>query len=77
MSEKYLFVLGICFICIVVPMWLKMHYGERKKLSGSLEDNEKERLQGLNRLADQLSERVKNLESILDAESPDWRTKYD
>lgn len=80
MEDWVVFVLGVIFIVVVLPYWLKLHYGDKKGKAKVTKDNkfdDKEQLVKLNDLAQELSERVKNLEAILDAETPDWRKKYE
>lgn len=43
----------------------------------SLSDEDRERLQKLGAIAEKMNERIETLESILDAEVPDWREDYD
>lgn len=77
MDEGFIFVLLLCFVVVVIPTWLKMHYGNRKQSSAPLPESERGKLDSLQELADTLNERVQNLEAILDAETPEWRKKYD
>ncbi|NVJ50050.1 MAG: envelope stress response membrane protein PspB [Gammaproteobacteria bacterium] len=84
MSEGILFVLGIIFMVVVVPYWLKLHYrgSSKKPLDSSSSKSgqttsDPEQLAGLNDLADQLAQRVKNLEAILDDKAPGWRSSYE
>ncbi len=80
MDDWVVFVLGVIFIVVVLPYWLKLHYGEKKnkkQVDKKTNDSEKVELEGLSDLANDLAVRVKNLEAILDAETPDWRKKYE
>lgn len=77
MQSSLVFVLCIIFIVVVIPYWLKLHYGDRKSKSGAKDSASKVNLAPLNQLADDLQKRVQVLESILDSESPEWRKKYE
>jgi phage shock protein B len=65
----------LCFVVIVMPIWLALHYGSQwrrtKVLSG---DNEKTLVE-LAEIADRMQARIENLERLMDAAAPDWRTK--
>ncbi|OAT21543.1 envelope stress response membrane protein PspB [Proteus myxofaciens] len=62
------------FILFVLPIWLWLHYSGKKGVSnGQLTQQEMQRLSALVDKAQQMQERIKTLESILDAEHPNWR----
>ncbi|MCL4169866.1 UNVERIFIED_CONTAM: hypothetical protein GTU68_033243 [Idotea baltica] len=65
----------IIFLIFVAPVWLIMHYRSQRQVSQGLTESEIADLNSLAHKAELLGERVKTLESILDAESPEWRTK--
>ena len=67
----------ILFMIIVAPIWVIMHYRSKRKISEGLSDVELSQLNDLSRRAERMAERIKTLESILDADSPDWRRKHD
>ncbi len=67
----------ILFIIFVAPIWVIMHYRSKRKISEGLSDVELNQLNDLSRRAERMAERIKTLESILDADSPDWRRKHD
>lgn len=67
----------IVFMVIVAPIWIIMHYKTAGKKSVGLSDDELNTLEHLTEIADGLDERINTLESILDAETPDWRAKYE
>ena len=75
MSSSHIFVLCIIFMVVVVPV-LASFWSDSKKYGGKSQIN-MNKVDELNEMATRLSERVKNLESILDAETPEWRKKYD
>lgn len=61
---------------VLLPVWIIwviMHYRSRNRDQSGLSEQESLQLQELNALAEQMAERIKTLESILDAESPEWR----
>ena len=65
----------IIFMIVVAPIWIVMHYRSKRQISQGLSDEEYMKLSELSEQADQMSERIKTLEAILDAESPNWRNK--
>jgi len=67
----------IVFMVIVAPIWIIMHYRTADKKSVGLSDDEQQSLNDLAAIADSMEERITTLESILDAETPDWRAKYE
>lgn len=65
----------IIFMLIVAPIWLILHYRSKKQISQGLSAEEYTQLSDLSELADRMADRIKTLEAILDAETPDWRDK--
>jgi phage shock protein B len=65
----------IGFIVIVAPIWLILHYRSKKQMNQGLTQDEYTTLQDLANRADKMAERIHTLESILDAEAPQWRNK--
>ncbi|MCO4320612.1 envelope stress response membrane protein PspB [Aliidiomarina quisquiliarum] len=65
----------IIFMVIVAPIWLVLHYRSKNKMSQGLSEQEAIQFRELVQKAEQLKERVRSLERILDQEHPDWR-KY-
>ncbi len=67
----------IVFMILVAPIWIIMHYRTAGKKSVGLSVDEQQSLDELAEIADSMEERISTLESILDAETPDWRAKYE
>lgn len=67
----------IVFLIFVAPLWLFLHYRSKKQSSGSLSQEDFQRLQALSQKAEFMQKRVDTLERILDAESPNWRRHYE
>lgn len=65
----------IVFMVIVAPIWLILHYRSKGQLSKGLSEADYSQLRELAETADKMSNRIKTLEAILDAESPQWRNK--
>ncbi|MFC0444750.1 envelope stress response membrane protein PspB [Pseudidiomarina halophila] len=65
----------ILFMIFVAPVWIIMHYRSKRKMSQGLSETELQDLQQLARQAEQMRERIKTLESILDADAPTWRER--
>ena len=60
---------------VVAPIWLVLHYRSKRQISQGLSEEEYIQLSELSELADKMADRIKTLEAILDAETPDWRNK--
>ena len=65
----------IVFMVIVAPIWLILHYRSKRQVSQGLSEEEYIQLSELSEMADKMADRIKTLEAILDAETPDWRSK--
>jgi len=65
----------IIFMLLVAPIWLILHYRSKRQISQGFSEEEYIQLSDLSELADKMADRIKTLEAILDAETPDWRTK--
>ena len=66
----------IGFMAVTMPIWIVwivMHYRAKRREARGLGDDESRQLEELNEAAERMAERIKTLESILDAETPEWR----
>ncbi len=72
---KFMFVPTILFMVIVAPMWITMHYRSLNRSSRSLSEEDRESIEHMLETVDKLSDRIGTLESILDADHPDWRKR--
>lgn len=61
----------------IAIVWIVTHYRSKNRHSSVLSQDESRQLQELMDIADSMADRIKNLEKILDAESPDWREQHD
>jgi phage shock protein B len=77
MDEGVIMAPIIIFMIFVAPIWIVMHYRTAGKKSVGLSDDEQNSLNDLSEMADGMEDRIATLESILDAETPDWRSKYE
>ncbi len=68
-----LFVLTIIFMVIVVPFIVIMHYSTKWKATKGLSDDEHQMLEDLWKESQAMQSRVNALETILEAQVPDWR----
>lgn len=68
-----LFVLLIVFMTIVVPFIVIMHYTTKWKATKGLSDDEHKMLEDLWNESQAMQSRVNALETILEAQVPDWR----
>jgi len=70
-----IFVLAIVFMTVVVPFVVIMHYTTKWKATKGLSDDEQKMLEDLWKESQAMQSRVNALETILEAEVPDWRKK--
>ena len=74
MSALFLAIPLTIFVLFVLPIWLWLHYSNRSGRS-ELSQSEQQRLAQLADGAKRMRERSQALESILDAEHPNWRDR--
>lgn len=70
-----MYILGILFVTIVLPLWIILHYVTKWKKSRELSGTEEDMLEEIWSLAQNMDSRLNALETILDDEIPDWRRK--
>ena len=73
--EELIMVPVIIFMLLVAPIWLILHYRSKRQISQGFSEEEYTQLSDLSELADKMTDRIKTLEAILDAETPEWRNK--
>jgi phage shock protein B len=66
---------GLLFMTIPI-IWIVMHYKYGARKSSGFTEDESRQLQELLEIADSMADRIKTLESILDAEAPEWREQH-
>ncbi|PCI33407.1 MAG: envelope stress response membrane protein PspB [Alphaproteobacteria bacterium] len=67
--------LGVLFMVIVAPLLIIFHYTTKWKQSKTLTSEDEKILTELWDSAERIESRIKNIERILDADSPDWRAR--
>jgi phage shock protein B len=72
---QFMFVPTILFMVVVAPIWISMHYRSVNKSSRSLSEEDQESIEHMLESVDKLTDRIGTLESILDADHPEWRQK--
>jgi phage shock protein B len=70
---EMLFVPMVLFMVIVAPTWIVMHYRSVSQSSSQLSEDDRQALEEMLVGVDQMADRIESLESILDADHPDWR----
>jgi phage shock protein B len=64
----------IVFLVIVVPIWLVLHYRSKRHLPTVVESGGADaEVVELWQTARRMEERIRTLERILDADTPNWR----
>lgn len=72
---------GAIFLAIIVPLWIIFHYitvwkRMRAGTSGpGMVAVDRAELERMRELCDQLENRIESLETILDADAPEWRER--
>lgn len=64
---------SVLFMCIVAPLWLVLHYRHKRHQPADLDEQTVERLERLCDQAEQMGERIRVLEQLLDSDDPQWR----
>ena len=67
---------SIVFMVIVAPLWVWLHYRSKRRAQVALTESERDNLEALLLKSETMMERIDTLESILDAQTPEWR-KHD
>ena len=74
---RMLLVLMMQFMVIATPTWIVMHYRSLNQSSRSLTEEDRQSLEAMLVAVDQLVDRIESLESILEADHPNWRQQQD
>jgi len=74
---NFMFVPTILFVLIVAPIWITMHYRSVSRSTRSLNQEDRESIEHMLETVDKLTDRIGALESILDADRPDWRKQVE
>ncbi|MGQ9425688.1 hypothetical protein ACXYTJ_08475 [Gilvimarinus sp. F26214L] len=61
----------------LVAIWAGVLKARYRASQRDISDNEREELQRLTTIAENMAERITTLEAILDAEVPDWREDHE
>ena len=70
---EMLFVPMVLFMAIVAPTWIVMHYRSASRSSSQLSEDDRQALEDMLVAVDQMADRIESLESILEADHPNWR----
>ncbi|MCD6073911.1 MAG: envelope stress response rane protein PspB [Rhodospirillales bacterium] len=73
--EFFLVPLVGTFLVIVLPIWIIAHYATRWRTSKVITNADEQLLSELWDTARKMEDRIRNLERILDEESPHWRER--
>ena len=72
---EFMFVPMILLLTVVVPIWITLHYRSLNHSSRALSDEDREALEEVLETVDRMTDRIVNLEAILDADRPNWRNQ--
>ncbi|MDX1403506.1 MAG: envelope stress response membrane protein PspB [Woeseiaceae bacterium] len=67
----------IVFLAIPAPLFIVLHFITRWKQTREISGGDEQLLEDMWSLAQRLEERLETLETILDAELPEWRKKHE
>lgn len=70
-----IFVPVIVFLVVVAPLWIILHYRSKANIVNGLSATERAQLDEMIEVANRMAARIETLESILDAEVPEWSEK--
>jgi phage shock protein B len=73
--EFFLLPIIATFLVIVLPIWIIAHYATRWRTSKVISNADEQLLSELWETARKMEDRIRNLERILDEESPHWRER--
>ncbi len=65
----------IIFTVVVAPIWLILHYRSQNNASKSMTPEDEKLLADLWQSTQRMEERIRSLERILDADTPDWKDR--
>lgn len=65
----------ILFTVVVVPIWLIMHYRSQNSASKSMTPEDEKLLSDLWQSTQRMEDRIRSLERILDADTPEWKDR--
>jgi len=69
------FILTTIFMTVILPIVIVMHYVTKWKATKGLSGDEQKMLEDLWKDSQAMQSRLNALETILDAEVPDWKKK--
>ncbi|WP_136679792.1 envelope stress response membrane protein PspB [Neptunomonas sp. XY-337] len=72
-SLVFFFVPAVIFVGLVLPLWLVLHYISKWRSAKGLSGEDKQALETALAEVDRLEDRLRTLETILDADHPNWR----
>ena len=72
---EYMFVPLILLITIAVPIWITLHYRSLNNSNRALSDDDRRSLNEVLEAVDRMTDRITNVEAILDADHPNWRNE--
>lgn len=74
---EFMFVPTILLVTVVAPIWITLHYRSLNNSSRSLSDDDRLALDEMLESVDRMTDRIENLEAILDVDHPNWRNEKD
>ncbi len=75
MGSLFFFVPMVIFMAFVAPLWIVFHYLARWKAAKGLTTDDERMLVEIWESVRKMENRIATLETILDAETPEWRNQ--
>jgi phage shock protein B len=68
-------IIGVLLVTIVLPLVVVLHYVTKWKEAKGLSREEEQMLEEIWESAQKMESRINSLETILDAQAPEWRKR--
>ena len=71
----FIFVPLVVFLVIVAPLWLILHYWSNSRAKQGLSEQDQHAIEDMTQSVEKLTDRINNLEAILDEQHTGWRNR--
>ncbi len=72
-----MFIIGLLFVLIILPIWLVLHYLTTWRNSRSLSRRELDNIEAIWQLANQMEARIKAVETMLDLDKTQGSRRHE
>ncbi len=74
-ATVFIFVPLVVFLVIVAPLWLILHYWSNSRAKQGLSEEDLQAVEEMTHSVEKLTDRINNLEAILDEQHTGWRNR--